>query len=119
MKPHKNLELWQQAMVLVKGVYEVTAHFPREELFGLTGQMQRAAVSVPSNIAEGAGRGSHKEFLHFLRIARGSLSELDTQIEIARMLGFLPGNESLTEQSDRVGRLLTGLIKKLRNATTP
>jgi four helix bundle protein len=116
MKPHTNLELWQQAMVLVQMVYEATSGFPREELFGLTNQMRRAAVSVPSNIAEGAGRGGEKEFLHFLNIAQGSLSELDTQIEIAGMLNFLRTDE-LLNQSDRVGRLLTGLIKKLRIKT--
>ena len=118
MKPHKNLELWQQAMVLVQMVYEATSGFPRKELFGLTHQMRRAAVSVPSNIAEGAGRGGEKEFLHFLNIAQGSLSELDTQIEIAGMLNFLRTDE-LLNQSDRVGRLLTGLIKKLRIKLPP
>ncbi len=82
-------------------------------MFGLVSQMRRAAVSIPSNIAEGAARNGDREYLHFLSIARGSLSELDTQIEIARMLGFLPGEHVLFEQVERVGKLLTGFSNKL------
>ena len=112
-KPHQRLELWQQSMLLVKEVYAATARFPKEELFGLVSQMRRAATSIPSNIAEGAARNGDKEYLHFLSIARGSLSELDTQIQIAQMLEYLPKEHPLSEFADRVGRLLTGFSKKL------
>ncbi|GAB2902157.1 four helix bundle protein [Uliginosibacterium flavum] len=112
-KPHQKLDAWQQAMVLVRMIYAGTAAFPREEMFGLTSQMRRAAVSIPSNIAEGAARNGDREYLHFLSIARGSLSELDTQLQIAVMLGYLSeGHESL-EQADRVGQLLSGFSKKI------
>jgi len=111
---HKQLDTWQQAMQLVKMVYDITATFPREEMFGLTSQMRRAAVSVPSNIAEGAGRRGSKEFAHFLDIARGSLAELDTQIEIAIMLGYVSPESPLPAQVLRGGSLLTGLYKKIK-----
>jgi four helix bundle protein len=114
MKTHKQLDTWQQAMLLVKMIYEVTASFPREELFGLSSQMRRAAVSVPSNIAEGAGRSGSKEFVRFLDIARGSLAELDTQIEIAIMLNYLPETSPIVQQVSSVGALLTGLQKSIR-----
>lgn len=114
MKTHKQLDTWQQAMLLVKMVYEATASFPREELFGLSSQMRRAAVSVPSNIAEGAGRSGSKEFARFLDIARGSLAELDTQIEIAIMLNYLPETSPIVQQVSSVGALLTGLQKSIR-----
>lgn len=114
MKTHKQLETWQQAMVLVKMVYEITALFPREELFGLTSQMRRAAVSVPSNIAEGVARGSTKEYLHFVTISRASLAELDTQADIAVMLGYCDTNHALMAQIQRVSGLVGGLHKSLR-----
>jgi four helix bundle protein len=114
MKTHKQLDTWQQAMLLVKMVYEATASFPREELFGLSSQMRRAAVSVPSNVAEGAGRSGSKEFARFLDIARGSLAELDTQIEIAIMLNYLPETSPIVLQVSCVGALLTGLQKSIR-----
>ena len=112
MKPHEKLEAWQQSMQLVKHIYDLTRSFPKEELFGLTQQMRRAAVSIPSNLAEGAARNGAKEYLHFIGIARGSLAELDTQIQIARLLGYCQNSEAITENLDRLGRLLTGLHKK-------
>jgi four helix bundle protein len=112
-KPHQRLELWQQSILLVKEVYAATARFPKEELFGLVSQMRRAATSIPSNIAEGAARNGDKEYLYFLSIARGSLSELDTPIQIAQMLEYLPKEHPLPEFADRVGRLLTGFGRKL------
>ena len=112
LKSHERLEAWQQAMVLVKDVYELSRAFPREELYGLAQQMRRAAVSVPSNLAEGAARNGTKEYAHFIGIARGSLAELDTQMKIARMLGYATNLESTEQLIDRVGRLLTGLHKK-------
>ena len=99
-------------MQLVKHIYDLTRSFPKEELFGLTQQMRRAAVSIPSNLAEGAARNGAKEYLHFIGIARGSLAELDTQIQIARLLGYCQNSEAITENLDRLGRLLTGLHKK-------
>ncbi|MFQ1854285.1 four helix bundle protein [Aeromonas veronii] len=111
---HKQLDTWQQAMQLVKMVYDNAASFPREEMFGLTSQMRRAAVSIPSNIAEGTGRSGSKEFARFLDIARGSLSELDTQIEIAMMPGYVSQDSPLPAQVLRVGSLLTGLHKKIK-----
>jgi four helix bundle protein len=113
-KPHQRLDVWQQSMVLVKEIYAATANFPAAEMFGLTSQMRRAAVSIPSNIAEGAARTGDKEYIHFLSITRGSLSELDTQIQIAVMLDYLSADHKLLELVNTVGRLLTGLIKKLK-----
>lgn len=109
--------VWQQAMALAKAVYASTSMLPREEMYGLTSQMRRAAVSIPSNIAEGAGRASEKEFHHFLMIARGSLSELETQVILAQELGFLTNTTDLMEHIQRVFKLLGGLKKTL--GTTP
>ncbi|MBD1399542.1 four helix bundle protein [Pelovirga terrestris] len=114
-KGHEKLEAWKLSMRLVKAIYDMTAHFPIEERFGLSQQMRRAAISIPSNIAEGAARYGSKEYAHFISIARGSLAELDTQVKIAVMLGFLPSENSVGELSDRVGRLLTGLHRKWKN----
>lgn len=114
MQSHKNLDTWQQAMQLVKLTYLVSAEFPKVEQFGLTSQMRRAAVSVPSNIAEGVARGTTKEYVHFLNIARGSLSELDTQLEIAKMLTFLEDGNPIFQQVETVARLLTGLHRAVK-----
>jgi four helix bundle protein len=88
-KPHKKLDLWNSAMALAVDIYSATDTFPRDERYSLTDQIRRAAVSVPSNIAEGAGRQTRKEFVNYLHMAQGSLSELDTQLELARRLGYL------------------------------
>ncbi len=114
IKPHQKLDVWQQSMVLVKEIYAVSSTFPAQEIYGLTNQMRRAAVSIPANIAEGAARSGDKEYLHFLSIARGSLSELDTHIQIAAMLGYLTENQSLQDLIDTVGKLLSGFTKKLK-----
>jgi four helix bundle protein len=100
-------------MRLVKLTYRVTQSFPREEMYGLSAQMRRAAISVPSNVAEGAARSSKREFGQFLSIARGSLSELETQMLIAADLGYLPGDNEIFACLDRVGRLLAGLSKSV------
>ena len=113
-KAHQRLEAWQQSMNLVKKIYESTATFPREELYGLTSQMRRAAISIPSNIAEGAARETAREFLRFLYIARGSLAELETQALIARDLNYLADGDSLLERMGRVNALLSGLIRNLK-----
>jgi four helix bundle protein len=109
-RPHYRLDAWREAMAMVTLVYEVSRDFPREEMYGLAAQMRRAAVSVPSNIAEGAARMGGREFLHFLSIARGSLSELETQLLIAVRLGYAAENKAALTKIDTVSRLITGLI---------
>ncbi|GAA5163489.1 four helix bundle protein [Viridibacterium curvum] len=117
-RKHRDLLAWQHAIALVKAVYQLTTGFPDSEKFGLTAQMRRAAISIPSNIAEGAARNTTKEFLHFLGIARGSLSELDTQIVIARELALSAQTDELeTSISDLFG-LLNGLINSLKRVET-
>jgi four helix bundle protein len=111
---HRNLKVWQQAMELVTAIYTLTATFPAVEKFGLTSQMQRAAVSVPANIAEGFARSGSKELLHFLSIAAGSLSELDTLIELAARLGYLNNAEELNGKVDEVSGLLMGLAAAIK-----
>ena len=111
-RPHERLDAWRQGMLLVKAVYEVSARFPADERFGLTQQVRCAAVSIPSNIAEGAARSGAKEYAHFISVARGSLAELTTQIQIARMLGYLDDTTEILNLTDHVGRLLTGLHRK-------
>ena len=112
-RKHHNLKAWQEAMQLVKDVYAVTASFPKEESYGLTSQIRRAAVSIPSNIAEGAARTGTKEFLRFLSISRGSLSELETQIILAKELNFMKSNKELLEKINGVFGLLGGLMNSL------
>jgi len=111
MKGHRDLEVWQKSMQFVTALYHETEVFPRHELYGLTNQLRRAAVSVPSNIAEGCGRNSKKEFHQFLSLARGSLLEVETQVEIARNLGYLPDERfrELLAKSNEIGRMLNGL----------
>jgi len=113
---YKELAAWKQAMELVKEIYRCTRSFPREELFGLRSQMQRAAVSVPSNIAEGKGRYSRKELVQFLYKARGSLMELETQVYIARDLGYVDDctGRGLSTKVLEVARILNGLINRFQ-----
>jgi four helix bundle protein len=115
-KPHKKLDVWRLAMDLVTAVYQVTEKFPREERYSLTDQIRRAAVSIPSNIAEGAARQTRKEFVNYLHIARGSLSELDTQLELAQRLGYLgeKTGDSLDGQVERNDKMISGLIRRQR-----
>ena len=101
-------------MELVRTIYSLTQSFPKAEMFGLIAQMRRAAVSIPSNIAEGAARTGSKEFAQFLNIARGSLSELETQLLIAADLGYLEKTNAVFVTVDRVSRLITGLHKTIR-----
>jgi len=112
IKTHKNLKVWQAAMKLAKAVYELTAEFPKEEVYGLSAQMRRAAVSIPSNVAEGAARASKREFIYFLYVALGSLSELETQWLLSIALGMIP---TIPENSvDPVRKMLLGLIRSLK-----
>jgi four helix bundle protein len=111
MRKHHRLIAWQEAIELVTDIYEITSNFPRDELYGLTAQMRRAAISVPSNIAEGAARMGNRDFARFLVTARSSLSELDTQLTIAERLGYVSGDGSMRERMNRIFRLLAGLLK--------
>ena len=112
-RPHHGLDAWKEAMKIVKMVYQISALFPREEVYGLTSQVRRAAVSVPSNLSEGAARASRKEFSHFLSVAKGSLSELETQLMISADLGYLPIDHDIFAQLERVAQLLGGLHRKV------
>jgi four helix bundle protein len=115
VRSYRDLIVWQKAMDLVEKVYRHTASFPKAEVFGLTNQMRRAAVSIPSNVAEGQGQGSTTSFLHFLALARGSLQELETQILIAGRLRYLsPADvDGLLEASGEVSRVMSGLRSAL------
>jgi four helix bundle protein len=112
---YRQLIAWQKAMDFVCEIYAATAKFPREELYGLTSQLRRAAVSVPSNIAEGQARFSKVDFRHFLRQSRGSLAEVETQLTIAKRLGNISEAdlERLSQLSAELGRLLNGLINSI------
>lgn len=117
VRTHRDLEAWKKAIALTASVYETTRHFPREERYGITSQMNRAAVSIPSSIAEGAARGSQKDFGRFLLMARGSVSELETLAVVARKIDLLSAASSrdLHSQIDHVAALLEGLLKSLRS----
>jgi four helix bundle protein len=111
LRGYRDLRAWKQAMGLVTEIYRVTRTFPKEELYGLVSQLRRAAVSIPSNLAEGHGRNSRNEFRQFIGQARGSLSEVETQLEIAKNLGYVGSDvaDALMEQTEAVGKMLTGL----------
>ncbi len=115
VRNYRDLIVWKKAVDLALAVYQETACFPDEERFGLRSQMRRAAVSVPSNIAEGEGRRSRAEFRHFASIAHGSIREIETQVTIASLLGYLNkrAGERLEKQASEVGRLLNGLARSL------
>lgn len=119
MRPHEKLDVWCRAVDFVVEVYRVTDAFPQTEKFGLCSQLRRAAVSIPANIAEGAGRQSPKEFLHFLSIAQGSASEVSTELTIANRLGFCDANSHLQLQAslDNIARMITGLSNHLKRKT--
>jgi four helix bundle protein len=116
VQSYQDLTAWQRAMDLVEAVYRATQSWPREELYGLTNQARRAAVSVPANIAEGKGRFGPAEFLHHLSMATGSLHETETYLLIARRLGYIDqrARTGLLAQSAEVGRLISGLMRSLR-----
>jgi four helix bundle protein len=113
----KDLFVWQKGIEVVNDIYKVTKHFPKEELYGLTSQIRRAAISIPANIAEGWGRGTTKNYIQFLEISRGSLYELDTLNIISNNLGYL-NQENSSEIENKIfeiGRMLNALITKLEN----
>lgn len=115
-KPHKKLDAWKESVTLVTLVYELTRQFPQNEVFGLISQLRRAVISIPGNVAEGAARQTRREFVQFLYIARGSLSEVDTYIEIARKLGYIE-KESIFMVDQKlmdVDKIITGLIQAVK-----
>ena len=116
-KTHKDLDVWKKSVDLVTDVYKVTKCFPKEEIYGITNQMRRAAVSIPSNIAEGAGRQTDKEFVQFLHIAMGSSSELETQIIICKNLEYIGVEEMNTvlEKVYDIRKMLTGLLRAVKS----
>jgi len=112
-KNHKELLVWQKAMQLVVDVYNLIRLLPKEETYGLSDQMRRAAISIPSNIAEGNARSSLKDMVHFLYIAQGSRAELETQLELCELIGYISKErlEPVLMQTQEIGRMLSGLIK--------
>jgi four helix bundle protein len=116
---YRDLEVWQAAMELAVRVYRLTAVFPKEERYGLTSQMRRAAVSVPSNIAEGKGRSSDRELVQFLCHSRGSLFEIETQLAIGEKLGYSATEDcdAVRRETARIGQMLNGLIRSVRPAS--
>lgn len=121
IESYRSLSVWQKAVNFAVFVYRLTATFPRQEVYGIVSQMQRAAVSIPSNIAEGKERQSDRDFARFITIALGSLAELETQLLIGQRLGYL--NESdwqdATLRADEIGKMLRSLHKALSNTTQP
>lgn len=115
MTDYRDLIVWQKSMELARIVYRMTSRFPRDEIFGLTNQIRRAVVSIPSNIAEGFGRGSDREFVHFLRIAKGSTNEVETQILISEDLEYVNSNDAQAALSlcNEIIRMLGTLIVKV------
>ncbi|HZH40812.1 MAG TPA: four helix bundle protein [Gemmatimonadales bacterium] len=118
---YRDLLVWQRGIDLVESVYKATKSFPRHEMYGLTAQLRRAAVSVPSNIAEGHGRRHLGDYLHHLSMANGSLFELETQLLVAQRLTYLPASDAvaLSVLSGEVGRMLAGLARALRRKLKP
>ena len=115
IQSYRDLEVWQKAMELVVECYQITKSFPKSEVFGLAGQMQRAAVSIAANISEGHARQHTKEFLQSLSIAYGSLAELETHIEIAKRLGYITADSipELNDKTSTIGRMLNGWRRSL------
>ena len=120
LKKYQELIAWQKAIALVTEVYSFTSAFPQHEIYGLTSQLRRAAVSIPSNIAEGQGRATKGEFIQFLCHARGSLHEVETQIVIAKNLRYLTAEKEqlLLDALSELGRILNGLIASLQKQPT-
>ena len=115
LQSHEELLVWQKAMDLVVEIYSLTKQLPKDELYGLVSQIRRAAVSIPSNIAEGYSRNSTREYIHFLHIARGSKAEIETQIKICERLGYISNDQTTVAHNiiTEVGKMLNSMIKKL------
>ena len=118
VKSHKDLDVWRAAIDMARDIYELTKAYPKEEQYGIVSQMRRSAVSIASNIAEGAARQGNKEFIQFLYVALGSASELDTQIEVSRKIGLGDSKALLELQKDleSISKMLQGLIRSVKNA---
>jgi len=114
MKTHKDLEIWQKGIELVESIYKITLDFPKEENYGVISQMRRAAISYPSNIAEGAARSGRREFIQFVYIALGSLSELETQIIISMRLGYLK-DKNILDEIEILRKMTLNFIKYLKS----
>ena len=116
-KPHHKLDVWKRSLDFVTKIYKLTGQFPNEEKFGLVSQMRRAAVSIPSNISEGAARNSRKEFMNFLHIAQGSTAELETQLLIGRNLEYIDIEqlEPLLQELDEISMMIIGLQRSLKD----
>lgn len=119
MSSYRDLTVWQRSIGFVEKIYKITTHYPESEKFGLVSQMRRAAISIPSNIAEGATRKSKKDFSNFLRIAKGSLAELETQIILSHKLGFIRTDEFniISVELEEISKMIAGLTKSLRKST--
>ena len=116
VKSFRDLEVWRLCLDLAESVYRCTTAFPKNEVFGLVSQMRRAAVSIPSNVAEGQARTSSKEFLHFISVALGSLAELETQFELAVRLNYAQSEMcEATVQAEKLGKMLHGLQRSIRS----
>jgi len=117
IKSYKDLNIWKRSIEVVEDIYKITKNFPKEEIYGLTSQLRRSAVSIPSNIAEGFARFHNKEYKQFLFVSLGSCAELSTQIIIALRLDYLESNEAdqLLNEIDEVSKMTMSLIKKLNN----
>lgn len=117
MRDFKKIQVWQKAHTFVLSVYKTTEHFPREELFGLTSQIRRAATSIPTNIAEGAGRETQQEFVRFIHIATGSASEVEHQLLLAHELGYIskPNCQKLNTDINEIQKMLHGFAKALKS----
>ena len=121
METHKDLRVWHQGIELVTAIYLITKTYPKEEIFGLVSQMRRAAISVPSNIAEGYARGTDREKLHFLRISSGSMSEIETQVMLSLNLGYISQDsyKELSEKVTSVWKQLNALISSIKKRLSP
>jgi len=117
IRSYKDLEIWKRSIALIKDIYEITGSFPREELYGITSQIRRSAISIPSNIAEGFTRLHNKEYIQFLYIALGSCAELETQIIISNNLKYLDDSitKRLSDELEIICKMITNLIKKINN----
>ena len=117
---HKDLAVWQKAMDLVVKIYSLTKQFPRDELYSLTNQIRRAAISIPSNIAEGKAKRSKRDFVNFIAIARGSAAELETQLLISQRLAYISVEQArpVLDDINEIGRMLSGLLSILEAAST-
>lgn len=118
MSNHKELDAWKLSIELVSEIYEITKTFPKEEIYGLTNQIRRCAVSIPSNIAEGSARQSDKELVQFLYISLGSLAELETQLIIAQKLSYALDLQYFFDKLNAIKKMVLGLIKYLKNKKT-